>query len=431
MSPPSAPEAPTVEEVKAMLAHVIDPELGADIVELGMVRDVVVAPLEELPQRVPRIVLDRSEVGPDRAKGGTEGGVGVVVTMALTTAGCPLRAQLRRDTIERVTSLPGVGEVRISWAEMTQDEKADAMAIARRRAADRAPSDLLPDRTRAILVASGKGGVGKSSVTANLAVALAARGLTVGLIDADIWGFSIPRMLGIDGRLEAAEAEGKINPHRLVVGDGAIEVVSMGFLVEDESVALMWRGLMLQRAVQHFLEDVAWADLDYLLVDLPPGTGDVQMGLARLLPRAEMLVVTTPSLAASRVARRAVSMARNNYLRVIGVVENLSHYEAPDGSMHHIFGAGGGEYLAHEAGVPLLGAIPIQADVAIGGDEGSPVALGLDGKHPPPGPAAQAFGELAETLATEVSPPVTPLGCTARTPGVVEVSLPSAGAPVG
>ena len=431
----------------AMLAHVMDPELGANIVELNMARSVVVAAPGELPDRVPRVVLDRTDSGPDRAGGGTPDGAVVVVTLALTTAGCPLRAQLRRDIIERVGSLPGVGEVRISWAEMTQDEKAEAMAIARKRAAERAPEDLLGERTRVILVASGKGGVGKSSVTANLAVALAGRGFTVGVLDADIWGFSIPRLLGLDGRLKAAavddtatngdqaadddRSEAKISPHRLdipaMVGSeaGSVEAVSMGFLVDDESVALMWRGLMLQRAVQHFLEDVAWSDLDYLLVDLPPGTGDVQMGLARLLPRAELLVVTTPSVAASRVAQRAVSMARNNYLRVIGVVENLSHYVAPDDSVHEIFGSGGGDHLAHEAGVPLLGRIPIEQAVATGGDAGDPVALQLtDRAGPPPGPAARAFGELAERLATEVSPPIELSGCTAHV-GVDRQAAPS------
>ena len=178
-----------------MLTHVIDPELGADIVELGMARDVVVASPEQLPKRVSRIVLSRTDSGPDRGSGGTSDGAVVVVTLALTTAGCPLRAQLRRDIIERVGSLPGVAEVRINWAEMTQDEKAAAMAIARKRAVERAPDDLFGEQTRAILVASGKGGVGKSSVTANLAVALAGRGFTVGVVDADIWGFSIPRML--------------------------------------------------------------------------------------------------------------------------------------------------------------------------------------------------------------------------------------------
>ena len=417
MATTQLPQAPSVDEVTAVLTHVVDPELGANIVELGMAREVVVAAQGELP---------------DRVNGGTPEGAVVVVTLALTTSGCPLRAQLRRDIIERVGSLPGVGEVRISWAEMTKAEKADAMAIARKRASERAPTDLLPARTRVILVASGKGGVGKSSVTANLAVALAGRGMTVGLIDADIWGFSIPRMLGIDGRLQAAAEDGddgkdsdaKISPHRIQVPStlhdgpgGAVEAVSMGFLVDDESVALMWRGLMLQRAVQHFLEDVAWGELDYLLVDLPPGTGNVQMGLAHLLPRAEMLVVTTPSLAASRVARRAVSMARNNYLRVIGVVENLSSYVAPDGSNHEIFGSGGGEFLAHESGVPLLGKIPIEPAVAQGGDDGKPVALQLshiDASAAPPSPAARAFGELARLVATEVSPPIEMAGCTAH-----------------
>ncbi len=383
-----APTLPTSEDVFGLLRGVIDPELGSDIVDLGMAKAV--------------------EVAAD--------GV-VTVTLALTTAGCPLRAQIKKDVVARVDSLPGVSDVKLVWTEMDAAEKANAMARARWNVKEAAPDTAVPTTTRVIAVASGKGGVGKSSVTVNLAAALAAQGFRVGVLDADIWGFSVPRMLGLEGRLEGSTDDGKIVPNTTPMGDGFLEVVSMGFLVDKEESALMWRGLMLNRAVQHFLEDVRWGDLDYLLIDMPPGTGDVQMGLARLLPRAEMLVVTTPSLAASRVARRAVSMARNNYLRVIGVVENLSSYVAPDGSNHEIFGSGGGEFLAHESGVPLLGKIPIEPAVAQGGDDGKPVALQLshiDASAAPPSPAARAFGELARLVATEVSPPIEMAGCTAH-----------------
>src|SRR5262249_36396477 len=203
---------------------------------------------------------------------------------------------------------------------------------------------MVAPTTRVLAVASGKGGVGKSSVTVNLAAALAARGLRVGVLDADIWGFSVPRMLGIDGRLEGAD--GKIVPNvRPTEGGGELEVVSMGFLVDDEGSALMWRGLILTRAVEQFLTDVRWGELDYLLVDMPPGTGDVQMGLARMLPQAEMLVVTTPARAAQKVATRVADMARRSYMNVVGVVENMSEFVAPDGKRFALFGTGGGATL--------------------------------------------------------------------------------------
>ena len=201
-----------------------------------------------------------------------------------------------------------------------------------------------------LAIASGKGGVGKSSVTVNLAVALAARGLRVGVLDADIWGFSVPRMLGIDGRLGGTD--GKITPHVVSIPNarggqpGELDVVSMGFLVDDEGTALMWRGLILTKALEQFLTDVRWGDLDYLLIDMPPGTGDIQMGLARMLPQAEMLVVTTPALAAQKVAVRVADMARRSYMKVAGVVENMSEFVAPDGRAHALFGSGGGEALA-------------------------------------------------------------------------------------
>jgi len=382
-------DPPSPDTVMELLRGVIDPELGSDIVELGMARGATV---------------------------GTDGLVNV--NLALTTAGCPLRAQIQRDVRTRIGGLPGVTGVKIDWGELDQDEKARAMAIARRNVAERAGgTTMIPPTTRVLMIASGKGGVGKSSVTVNLAAALAAGGLKVGLIDADIWGYSVPRMLGVEGRLEGDTESGKIRPNSLPIGRGRIDTVSMGFLVEEEETALMWRGLMLSRAVQHFLEDVSWpSDLDYLLIDMPPGTGDVQMGLAKLLPRAEMIIVTTPSRSAQKVATRAVSMGRNNYLRVIGAIENMSFFVAPDGSRHDIFGTGGGDELAAEAGIELLGRIPIETAVADGGDNGRPVALGV-------GPAADAFRAIADRLVTELAPPSDLTGCSARMLDAVSAAL--------
>lgn len=365
----------------AVLRGVIDPELGSDIVELGM------------------------------AKGArVEDDGNVVVTIALTTSGCPLRAQIQRDVRARVGSLPGVTHVKLDWTEMTQEEKSSAMAKARWNVAQRPEDTALAPTTKVVLVASGKGGVGKSSVTVNLAAALAATGLKVGVLDADIWGFSVPRMLGVEGRLSGREDAGKkvMVPHERVVGAGVLRIISMGFLVEDEEQALMWRGLMLNRGVTHFLQDVAWGDdLDYLFIDMPPGTGDVQMGVAKLLPRAEVLVITTPAKAAQKVAIRAVSMARKSFLRVAGVIENMSTFTCAHGESYALFGEGGGAQLAEDAGVPLLGQIPLEAAVSLGGDVGEPVVLGE-------GPAADAFRAIADLILTEAIPPAEMAGCSAR-----------------
>jgi ATP-binding protein involved in chromosome partitioning len=373
---------PTSEDVLAALRGVIDPELGADIVELGMAQ--------------------RAQVGSDGA---------VIVTIALTTAGCPLKAQLMREIRTRIDALPGVTSSKIDWTEMTAEQRASAMNAARLNAQSASGPNRVPSGARVLAVASGKGGVGKSSVTANLAAALANRGFAVGVIDADIWGFSIPRMLGLEGRLSAdLDSEGvrHITPHSIPIGAGRLDVVSMGLLVDDETDALMWRGLILNRAVQHFLEDVAWADdLDYVVIDLPPGTGDVQMGLARMLPQAEMIVVTTPAVGAQRVATRAVTMARKSHLHVLGVIENMSAFICEHGESHAVFGSGGGQTLADESGLPLIGSIPLEPAVSTGGDTGSPIALDE-------GPAAQAFRDIADLLADTLAPPVAMAGCSAR-----------------
>jgi ATP-binding protein involved in chromosome partitioning len=265
-----------------------------------------------------------------------------------------------------------------------------------------------------LAVASGKGGVGKSSVTVNLAAALAARGLVVGVLDADIWGFSVPRMLGVSGRLGGEN--GKIHPNEKRVGDGLLKIVSMGFLVDQEEQALMWRGLILTKALEQFLTDVRWGDMDYLLVDMPPGTGDIQMGLARLLPRTAMLIVTTPAVSAQKVAIRAADMAKRGYLGVAGVVENMSSFSCDHGRAYELFGSGGGDTLAREIDAPLLARIPLEPAVAAGSDAGEPAALG-------DGPAADVFRALAERLVTEVLPPLEMEGCTARVLQHVEEAL--------
>jgi len=384
MSAPSPPsKIPTPDDVRGVLGGVLDPELNVSIVDLGMVRDIRVEPSGD-----------------------------IVVKIALTTAGCPLRGQIANDVRSKVAGLPGAGATRVEYGEMTQDERSALMQRARLHASRNAPPTAVPATTRVIAVGSGKGGVGKSSITANLAAALAARGLTVGVLDADIWGFSIPRMLGVRGRLagiKTDDGKGKIVPHEIPVGAGRLRVVSMGLLVDDEHTALMWRGLILAKALEQFLVDVAWGDLDYLLIDMPPGTGDIQMALSRLLPQTEMLVVTTPAKGAQKVAARVADMARRSYLKVLGVVENMSEFVAPDGSRHAIFGSGGGARLASMTGAPLVGAVPIEPAVSDSGDSGTPVVLAA-----PESAAARELAQIAERIVTELFPPVEMSGCTAR-----------------
>ncbi len=379
------------EAVGAAMRGVIDPELGNDLVDLGMYLGC-------------RINDDGS----------------VTVSVALTTAGCPLRTQLQRDITARVGTLPGVTRVHVRTSEMSSTQKKDLMARARQRATENPPATEIPGRTRVLAISSGKGGVGKSSVTVNLAAGLAARGYVVGLLDADIAGFSVPRMLGMEGRLEARPARTgdgmRIEPMVKPIGAGLLKVVSMGFL-SPEDEAIMWRGLMLLRGVQHFLEEVAWGDLDYLLVDMPPGTGDIQMGLARMVPRAEMLIVTTPALAAQKVAVRAADMARKGYLRVAGVIENMSGFTCAHGEHYDLFGSGGGDRLATEIGAPLLARIPLESAVSAGGDRGEPASLGG-------GEAGRSFAALVDAV-IEIAPVVEMGDCTARMLGAIEAAVAS------
>jgi ATP-binding protein involved in chromosome partitioning len=378
-----------------MLAGVLDPELHASIVDLGMVRDV--------------------HVGDDGE---------VTVKVALTTAGCPLRQQIKNDVESKVRGLRGVRAVNVEYGEMNQEEKSAVMQRARWQAREHAPDTEVAPNTRVLAIASGKGGVGKSSVTVNLAAALAAQGRAVGVLDADIWGFSVPRMLGVEGRLSGSDA--KIDPNVIDVPNlddpsgppGRMKVISMGFLVDDEGTALMWRGLILSKALEQFLTDVRWGDLDYLLIDMPPGTGDIQMALARLLPSAEMLVVTTPAAAAQKVAVRVADMARRSYMKVTGVLENMSAYVAPDGSRHAIFGEGGGAALAEQIGAPLIGQVPMEPAVAEGADSGKPVVLASPGIG-----AAREFRRVARLIVDELLPPVDLSSCTARILELAEANL--------
>jgi ATP-binding protein involved in chromosome partitioning len=361
--------------VRDALRHVIDPELHTDIVDLGMVGDIVVT------------------------------GTSVQVGIALTIASCPMRGQIESDVQRRVGALDGVDDVTIVIGVMSQEQRTTLMERARMTAREKATPTAVSPSTRVIAVSSGKGGVGKSSLSVNLAIAIASQGHTVGLLDADIWGFSAPRMLGAnDTRLSA-------NENRKIVPTEAkgIHLVSTGLLLDDEDTALMWRGLMLTKAVEQFLNDVAWPeDLGYLIIDMPPGTGDVQMALARLLPQAEMVVVTTPQLAAQKVAARVADMAKRSHMPIIGVVENMAGFTTNEGTHYDIFGSGGGANLAEDLGVDLLGSVPIDPHVASGGDSGDPVVLAQ-----PQGPAGSALINVAARI-TEILPPLKLDSCIGR-----------------
>ncbi|MFU8870827.1 Mrp/NBP35 family ATP-binding protein [Micromonospora sp. SL4-19] len=362
----SAPVSTVSDAIQAALATVNDPEIRRPITELGMVRS--------------------AEVGDD----------GVVrVELLLTVAGCPLKDKLRTDITAAVSAVPGVSGVEIEFGVMSPEQRQELQSKLRGGAT---AEPVIPfaqpgSRTRVYAVASGKGGVGKSSVTVNLAAALAARGLSVGVVDADIYGHSVPRMLGADGA--PTRVEDMIMPPQA----HGVKVISIGMFTPGNA-AVVWRGPMLHRALQQFLADVYWGDLDVLLLDLPPGTGDIAISVAQLLPNAEILVVTTPQAAAAEVAERAGAIALQTHQRVVGVIENMSWLELPDGTRMEVFGAGGGEAVAESltrtigAQVPVLGQIPLDTRVREGGDAGTPIVLAQ-----PDAPAAKALAQVADRLA--------------------------------
>lgn len=365
----------TVQDIESALRGVLDPELGVDVVELGMVRDI--------------------EIRDTTA----------VIHIALTIAACPMRGQIESDVVRKVQALPKIDSVEVKVTAMTKQQRSELMGIARRTSRDGAAPTMVNPHTRVVAVGSGKGGVGKSSLSVNLAAAISDIGYRVGLLDADIWGFSVPRMLAAtDQRLQAGD-DRKIIP----LETAGMQLVSTGLLLDDEDTALMWRGLMLSKALEQFLHDVAWDPrLDYLVIDMPPGTGDIQMALARLLPQAELIVVTTPQKAAQKVAARAADMARRSFLPVVGVIENMSGFTADDGTHYDLFGRGGGEELAGELGVPLIARIPLDPFVVEGGDDGAPVVRA----HPESPSAVAIKGAAAGIL--ELVPPAADETCTAR-----------------
>jgi ATP-binding protein involved in chromosome partitioning len=347
---------PTKEQVTEALRAVIDPELRRSIVDLGMVRSIEFH----------------------------EGGK-VDVVVSLTTPGCPIRSHFQQAVAQNVARLEGVTEVGVGFDVLSDDEKAGLQQALGR---GRLPEGALAQVKNVVCIASGKGGVGKSTMTANLAAALAADGHTAGALDCDVYGYSIPRMLGVD-RKPDVNGERKIIPPE---GPAGVKVMSIGFFLEQDA-AVVWRGPMLHKAIQQFLEDVAWDDLDYLLLDLPPGTGDVSMTLAQLLPQAKVLVVTTPQPAAQAVARRAAEMAGKVDLELLGVIENMSGFTTPDGERFAIFGEGGGQLLADELDVPLLGKVPLAEDLRQHADAGTPLVL-----EAPDAPAAQAIRAAARGI---------------------------------
>jgi ATP-binding protein involved in chromosome partitioning len=360
---------PTEADVIAALRPVQDPELQRSIVELDMVRGVAV----------------------------DDGRVRVVI--ALTVAGCPLRAEITRRVTDAVSPLPGVAAVDVDLTVMTDEDRAALKAKLtggspqapghQPEAMGHASGTAVPDttvgpNTRVLGIASGKGGVGKSSVTVNLAVALAQRGHSVGLLDADVYGFSIPKMLGIDQ--DPVQIDDMIIPP---VGHG-VRCISVGLLVESDETPVMWRGPMLHKMLEEFLTRVHWGSPDYLLFDMPPGTGDVALSMHNYLPQAELIVVTTPQPAAQRVAQRSASMAAKVNTPVFGIVENMSWFTGDDGRRYELFGQGGGQLLADKMGVPLLGQVPLQSAVREGGDVGVPIVV-----SDPESEAARAFAGIA------------------------------------
>jgi ATP-binding protein involved in chromosome partitioning len=347
---------PSRDEILQALTAVIDPELRENIVELGMVRSI------------------------DVADDGS-----VTVTVSLTTPGCPIRSHFQTAVTKAVQDL-GVPRVSVAFDVLTDAEKG---ALQRKLGRGGSlPSGALARVQNVVCVGSGKGGVGMSTLTANLAAALAADGKKVGILDADVWGYSIPRMFGLGGDRPPVSPERKILPLEAY----GVKIMSIGFFVAEDS-AVVWRGPMLHKALTQFLEDVDWGELDVLLVDLPPGTGDVSMTLAQLLPDAKFLLVTTPQPTAQKVARRAAEMAHKVSLEIAGVVENMSGFTTPGGERFQIFGEGGGQELADELDVPLLGKVPLTMPLREQADAGAPLV-----DTDPDDPAAQAVRHAARGL---------------------------------
>ncbi len=347
---------PTKDQITEKLRAVIDPELRRSIVELGMVRSI------------------------EFKDGGR-----VEVIVSLTTAGCPIRSHFENAVAQQVGELDGVTSVGVGFDVLSDEEKGNLQQTLGR---GKLPQGALAQVKNVICVASGKGGVGKSTMTSNLAAALTAEGHASGALDCDVYGYSIPRMLGVNDKPEV-DGERKILP---LESPSGVKVMSIGFFVE-ENAAVVWRGPMLHKAIQQFLEDVAWGELEYLLLDLPPGTGDVSMTLAQLLPQAKFTIVTTPQPAAQSVAKRGADMAAKFDLELLGVIENMSGFTTPDGERFTIFGEGGGQLLADELDIPLLGKVPISEPLREHADDGNPLVIAE-----PDSPASQAIRQAARGI---------------------------------
>jgi ATP-binding protein involved in chromosome partitioning len=346
---------PTRDEILQALTAVIDPELRRSIVELEMVRSI------------------------DARADGT-----VAVTVSLTTPGCPIRSHFENAVRQAVGGLEGVRAVTVAFDVLSDTEKA---GLQKKLGRGQLPEGALAQVANVVCIGSGKGGVGKSTITANLAAALASQGKKVGILDADVWGYSIPRMFDVAGRPQ-------VSPDRKIVPmeNYGVKIMSIGFFVEEDS-AVVWRGPMLHKALTQFLEDVDWGELDFLLVDLPPGTGDVSMTLAQLLPQSKFILVTTPQPVAQKVARRAAEMAHKVNLELGGVIENMAGFVTPSGERYALFGEGGGQALADELDVPLLGKVPLTMPLREQADNGLPLVF-----NDPDDPASQAIHQAARGL---------------------------------
>jgi ATP-binding protein involved in chromosome partitioning len=378
---------PTKDQVTEALRSVIDPELRRDIVELQMVRSIEIH----------------------------ENGV-VDVMVSLTTAGCPIRSHFQTGVANSIRALDGVTGVNVSFDVLSDQEKS---ALGHKLGRAALPEGALAQVRNVICIGSGKGGVGKSSVTANLAAALAGSGKQVGVLDADVWGYSQPRMLGVGAERPRVNGERKLVP---ITAHEGIRVMSIGFFVEQDA-AVVWRGPMLHKALQQFLEDVEWGELDYLLIDLPPGTGDVSMTLAQLLPQAKFVIVTTPQAVAQKVAARSAEMAKKLKLEIAGVIENMSGFVTPSGERFPIFGEGGGQLLAEQLGVPLLAKVPLTMALREQSDSGLPIVF-----SDPDDPAAQALNQGARGLIalSPIELPVMQAPAPAAAPKPAGMSLPMA-----